>query len=90
MKGTYAVLITLFFTAVVSGCASTKNHTIHSSDPNLIFIGEDAPVGYPRTYTEKNGPSCENVTETWVKDKEPGSRKTMWRKVVERTTVTCE
>jgi uncharacterized protein YceK len=90
MKGMSVVLFALFSTTVVSGCASIKNHIVQSSDPNLIFIGEEAPAGYPRTYAAKNGPSCENVTESWVKDKGAGSRKIMWRKVVERTTVTCE
>ncbi|WP_435012453.1 hypothetical protein [Xanthomonas arboricola] len=90
MKVTTTVLIAVFCAVAVSGCASTKNHTVQSNDQNLIFIGEDAPAGYPKTYVRKNGPSCESVTESWVKDKEPVSRKTMWRKIVERTTVTCE
>ncbi|MBB3825298.1 hypothetical protein [Xanthomonas arboricola] len=90
MKITTIVLSAVFCAAVVSGCASTTNHAVQSSDQNLIFIGEDAPAGFPKTYIRKNGPSCENVTESWVKDKEPVSRKTMWRKVVERTTVTCD
>jgi uncharacterized protein YcfL len=87
MKGYLAVFLA---SAVLVGCASAPEHSVQSTDPSQIFVGEEVPEGYPRTYIAKNGASCESVTESWVKDREPVSGKTMWRKVAERKTVICE
>lgn len=76
---------------ILGGCASrAPERVVHSSDSDLLFIGEEAPADYPKSYVTKNGPSCENVTESWQKDKEQSSGKTMWLKVVERKIVNCE
>jgi len=79
----------VFTVAALGGCATHGDSVLQSTDPNLIFVGDSAPAGYPKSYTEQNGPSCESVTESWIKDQEYQTGKVIWRKVVARRTVTC-
>lgn len=47
---------------LAGGC--TPSIRIVSSDENLLRIG-DRPVGYPKTFIQKDGPNCTRVTEDW-------------------------
>lgn len=78
-------LLSIITVLSVSACSS--NHIVTSTNPDLLFIGEQSPTGYPKTYVERLQGYCVSVTETWRKDSYQGT--TIWFKDTTRKTTNC-
>ncbi len=80
----------LFLAIAVSALAACApvNHNVVSTDPSLIFVGENPPPGFPKEHIEHKDRFCSRIKEWW----EPGlmvkGQKT-WRKISRVETVEC-
>ncbi|WP_028317129.1 hypothetical protein [Desulfobulbus elongatus] len=75
--------------ATLTGCgAPTINPNYSSANPELMFIGSEAPADKP-TETLNLGSYCLSVSEKWKKDGKTPDGQTIWTKDSFRRVVPC-
>jgi hypothetical protein len=78
------VIVVAMILAALFGCAEKR--AIVSTNPDLTRVGEE-PAGYPRTFVERVGGACIEVTESWREDHDIGDN--VWVKDAARENVPC-
>ena len=89
MKNKVLFLGSVLLTATLAGCATTTiNPNYSSANPELMFIGKDAPAEKPAEKLNL-GSYCLNVSEKWKVDGKTPDGQTIWTKDSFRSAVPC-
>lgn len=83
----YKSIVSVAAIFVLAACSSAPEKNVTSTNPDVLYVGENPPPGYPKTYTERSGNHCIKVTESWRRDEAHDT--TIWLKNVRRLSGDC-